>query len=668
MSTADAGISAVDAGAVGPADARDYAEHRALRDRVHAALGDLAAAYDDLGGGDRAHALRAAADHVAQDAFRLMVVGEFKRGKSTLINALLGADVLPAKVAPCTSAITEVRQGDPPAATIHWADPARPPETVGLERLRELVTIAEGDDDDEAPEPQAPSPYARVEVAWPRLPATDVVLVDSPGLNEHAARTRLALDHLATADALMLVLSAQQPLTRSELAFLDRDLAGRNLRHVFFVWNHLDALDDDPAAREALERTSAERLAARAGTSERIFFVSARRALAGRLRGDAGLVEQSGVPALEAALEGFLATERGRAKLLAPLRTAERACREALAEGIPAREALLAEPLAALDRRREAEKPRLDALKRQRAEAAAALDRRRDALREDVARAYAAFVADAEAALPAAVAAAPVGAWEAIVSQRRAREGVAEHLRGWLEARLAAWREGALQAVVERHAAALEAELAERAAAFGDALEALDAAAPDVLPRDEAATPDLPPAERLLTAVGGFLVGGPGAAVEGLTLGWRGLTRGLVVHVGLGMALVALGVGGPLVLPLLAAVGAGRAMWEATSVVDELRARVAEGLAERLRQGVPEVVRESGRRVDQAYARVAAALDAEMAALIGEAEGRLAGIREARVAGEAEVAAARQGLAAVRARVEAVGRRLEAVRFELEGA
>ena len=645
--------------------ARDYAEHRALRQRVHAALDALAAAYDEIGGPERARALRAAGEHLEQDAFRLMVVGEFKRGKSTLINALLGADVLPAKVAPCTSAITEVRQGDPPRATVHWADADRPPEAGGLERLRELVVIAEGDEEDEAP--SQPSPYSRVEVAWPRLPADDLVIVDSPGLNEHAARTRLALDHLATADALMLVLSCQQPLTRSELDFLERDLAGRNLRHVFFVWNHLDALDADPAALAELERVSAERLAARAGTAERIFYVSARRALAGRLRDDPALVELSGVAALEAALEAFLATERGRAKLLAPLRTAERACREALSEALPAREALLAAPLAELDRRREAEKPRLDALKRQRGDAVVALERRRDALREEVARAYERFVAEAEAALPAAVAGAPVGAWEAIVSQRRARGAVADHLRGWLEARLEAWREGPLRAIVERHAAALEAELAERAQAFGVALDEVNAQAPDVLPRDGDESRDVPAAERLLTAVGGFLVGGPGAAIEGATLGWRGLTRGLVVHVGLGMALVALGVGGPLVLPLLAAVGAGRAMWEATSVVDELKARVSEGLAERLRRGIPEVVRESGRRVEQAYARVALALDAEMAALIDEAEGRVALIREARAAGEAEVLAARQGLGAVRGRFEAAGRELEAVRFVLEG-
>lgn len=659
--------AALNAPAPTPA-ARDYTEHRALRDRVHTALAALADAYDDIGGHERARALRAACDHLGQDAFRLMVVGEFKRGKSTLINALLGADVLPAKVAPCTSAITEVRRGDPPAATIHWADAARAPETVGLERLRELVVIADDDDDDDAEAAPVASPYSRIEVAWPRLPAEDLVIVDSPGLNEHAARTRLALDHLATADALMLVLSCQQPLTRSELDFLDRDLAGRNLRHVFFVWNHLDALDDDPAALAELERVSAERLAARAGTDARIFFVSARRALAGRLRADPGLVAQSGVPELEAALEAFLATERGRAKLLAPLRTAERACREALAEALPTREALLQAPLAELDRRREAEKPRIEALKRQRTDAVVALERRRDALREEIGAAYEAFVAEAEAALPAAVAGAPVGAWETIVSQRRAREGVAEHLRGWLEARLDAWREGPLKVVVDRHAAALEVELTDRARSFGAALDDLDATTPEVLPRDGADTADVAAGERLLTAVGGFLVGGPGAAIEGATLGWRGLTRGLVVHVGLGMALVAFGVGGPLVLPLLAAVGAGRAMWEATSVVDELRARVAEGLAERLRRGIPEVVRESGRRVEQAYARVAAGLDAEMAALIDEAEGRLTSIREARAAGETEVAAARQGLAAVRTRVEAAGRELEAVRFVLEGA
>jgi septin family protein len=79
--------------------------------------------------------------HVRLDAdtFRLMIVGEFKRGKSTLINAMLGDNVLPAKVAPCTGLITEVKWGDEPSAVLHPDEGE--PRTIAVDEVRDYVVI-----------------------------------------------------------------------------------------------------------------------------------------------------------------------------------------------------------------------------------------------------------------------------------------------------------------------------------------------------------------------------------------------------------------------------------------------------------------------------------------------------------------------------------------------
>src|SRR6476660_5374268 len=45
------------------------------------------------------------------DVFRIAVVGEFKRGKSTLINALMGREILPADVLPCSATVNRVTYG-----------------------------------------------------------------------------------------------------------------------------------------------------------------------------------------------------------------------------------------------------------------------------------------------------------------------------------------------------------------------------------------------------------------------------------------------------------------------------------------------------------------------------------------------------------------------------
>ena len=106
---------------------RGFGDYLALRARLAAAMSELEGALSALGAGDRARHLAEARQHLTSDAFRLMVVGEFKRGKSTLINALLGQDVLPAKLAPCTAVITEVKHGDRPQAVLHHSDLDRPP-------------------------------------------------------------------------------------------------------------------------------------------------------------------------------------------------------------------------------------------------------------------------------------------------------------------------------------------------------------------------------------------------------------------------------------------------------------------------------------------------------------------------------------------------------------
>lgn len=206
-----------------------YEQFLAQRERLRAAMvatADVAAA---LGADTRARHLREAAENLLGDAFRLMVAGEFKRGKSTLINALLGEAVLPARVAPCTALITEVKHGDPRA--VLWPIDGGPPRDVPVARLRDYLVIADEDD------PRPPE-WAKMEVFHPRpLLANNVLIIDSPGLNEHHVRNEIALDYLPKADAMILVLSCEQALSASEIAFLEENVRGTGLRHVFFVWN-----------------------------------------------------------------------------------------------------------------------------------------------------------------------------------------------------------------------------------------------------------------------------------------------------------------------------------------------------------------------------------------------------------------------------------------------
>ena len=75
---------------------------------------------------------------IEQHAFHLVVAGEFKRGKSSVINALLGADLLPTGVVPLTSAVTLLHYGEAPVAMVVFEDGER--RDVPIEALPDFVT------------------------------------------------------------------------------------------------------------------------------------------------------------------------------------------------------------------------------------------------------------------------------------------------------------------------------------------------------------------------------------------------------------------------------------------------------------------------------------------------------------------------------------------------
>ena len=199
---------------------------------------------------------------------RVLVAGEAKRGKSTLVNALLGREVLPAGVTPLTAVTTTVRYGDDERAEVRFLDEHA--EKHPLAALADLVTergnagnrrgIAE----------------VTVYLAAPVL-AGGVELVDTPGTGSvFEWDTEAAHEALRSMDAAVFVLTADPPISASE-----RDLLGRvaGLSVVTFaILNKADHLDEAGLA-EAVEFT--RRVLGEASHSATVYPMSARAALRG---------------------------------------------------------------------------------------------------------------------------------------------------------------------------------------------------------------------------------------------------------------------------------------------------------------------------------------------------------------------------------------------------
>jgi len=244
---------------LGTADRRAPLE-QALRD-----LAALAPAADREGLGELAGRLRGG-------RLRVLVAGEAKRGKSTVANALLGREVLPAGVTPVTAITTTVVYGTDEHAAVRFADGRA--ERRPLADLAQLVT--------ERGNPLNWLGVARVTVhlGVPLL-ARGVEIVDTPGtgsIYEHNSEE--AQRALATLDAAVVVLTADPPASAAERELL-REITGHAVM-TFVLLNKTDRLDAGERAEALAFTTDVVRAAAGpAGAAVPVYAVSARAALPG---------------------------------------------------------------------------------------------------------------------------------------------------------------------------------------------------------------------------------------------------------------------------------------------------------------------------------------------------------------------------------------------------
>ncbi|NWG31527.1 MAG: dynamin family protein [Rhodocyclaceae bacterium] len=270
------------------------------------------------------------------NVFHLVVAGQFKRGKSSLVNALLGAPLLPVGVVPLTSVITVLEWGETPHASVMFYSG----ETVEVapEAIADYVT--------ERGNPKNVKNVREVTVAYPsEWLRGGIRLVDTPGIGsvfEH--NTDVTFRYLPQADAVLFVASVDQPVSRAEADFLSgvRQYADR----IFCLLNKADYLSAEELAESVAFSTQAVREAL--GAAVPVFAVSARRALEGRTKNDAALVAASGFPAFDAALRRFLIEEKQQVWLRSVRRNLSRLLAQArLATDIEIKS--LSEPLAQLE-------------------------------------------------------------------------------------------------------------------------------------------------------------------------------------------------------------------------------------------------------------------------------------------------------------------------------
>ncbi len=158
-------------------------------------------------------------NRLAEERFHLAVLGQFKRGKSTLLNALIGEPLLPVGVVPLTSIPTFLRSGARRAVRVSFYD-GKHTDFAGLTLEQASAVLARHVTEKENPENRLG--VAQVEVEHPSaLLRAGVVLIDTPGIGStFRHNTEATLNFLPQCDAAVFVVSADPPITEAEREFL----------------------------------------------------------------------------------------------------------------------------------------------------------------------------------------------------------------------------------------------------------------------------------------------------------------------------------------------------------------------------------------------------------------------------------------------------------------
>ncbi|MGI0486410.1 dynamin family protein [Pantanalinema rosaneae CENA516] len=251
--------------------------------------------------------------------FRVAVVGEFSQGKSTLLNALLGEEIQPTRVIPCSGSITVLRYGEQKRVICRYRN--RPEETIPLEEYQIRASIP----DDLALSNRADALASDVlEIVYEHpglvLCRHGVELIDSPGLNEHPERTRITNQLLENVDAVIFLANGSRPMTQGErelLHSLKLRLNGgqddRPANNLFVLVNFMDLVrreHDRQQVRQLVENFvfgNAHILE----TPKQLHFISAQAALEAICDGDYQSVYLQAFQGFTQVLETFLTQERG---------------------------------------------------------------------------------------------------------------------------------------------------------------------------------------------------------------------------------------------------------------------------------------------------------------------------------------------------------------------
>lgn len=180
------------------------------------------------------------------EPFSLVVLGDFKRGKSTIINAILGKSIAPVNVAPETFTINSISYGETPTAEAVLSNGQRimlTADDLQRERLEKLTRAF-------------PDSLEYIDIKDNAEILKEIRIVDTPGLSDLDCLDKQVQDYLVNADAIIYVASALSPFSESEQVFLASHIRPMSFSKLFVLVNMIDAMNTMEDIEKIINRVS----------------------------------------------------------------------------------------------------------------------------------------------------------------------------------------------------------------------------------------------------------------------------------------------------------------------------------------------------------------------------------------------------------------------------
>ena len=306
-------------------------------------------------GDDKIHEnLREISEKLVGNHFHLVVLGQFKRGKSTFINSLLGEKVLPTAVVPLTSIVTLIKHGERETIEVHFTNGQR--KTISRSELPDYVT--------ERGNPENEKMVNHVEVSYPSDYLKDgVYIIDTPGVGStFENNTEMTYNYLPRVDAALFLLAVDPPMSQSEITFL-KDVK-QYVEKIFFIQNKIDYMCEEECQESML--FSKQVIEEALGSNNiRIHPLSAKLALEGKQTNNKKRLKESRLLEFDKVLGDFLLQEKGKTVL----RSALNNTRKLLSDeefAIELERKAIATPLEALEQKIQLFQEKMEAVRRDR--------------------------------------------------------------------------------------------------------------------------------------------------------------------------------------------------------------------------------------------------------------------------------------------------------------